>query len=98
MRETDERVLDLLLLKVNSFVDIFQKLSNIHVCIRPYWSVRWCHAAASLLCIQRFLVTLPCSVSSQWLKAPPRMKRSTTRFTSLNCFHIEVLSFEEQVT
>jgi hypothetical protein len=39
MREIAKRVLDLLLLKVNSFMDIFRKLSNIHVFVRPYWSV-----------------------------------------------------------
>jgi hypothetical protein len=32
------------------------------------------------------------------LKSPPRMKWLATRFISLNHFHIDVLSFEEQAT
>jgi hypothetical protein len=40
MHETVERVLDLSLSKVNSFVDIFQKLSSFHATIKPYWNVR----------------------------------------------------------
>ncbi len=90
MHETAKHALDLPLLKVDSFADIFRKLSNFHASIRPYWSVRWCHAAASLLCIQCFLATPSRSVSFQWLK------RSVARFSSLNRFHIDTLSFEEQ--
>jgi hypothetical protein len=37
------------------------------------------------------------SVSSQWLKSPPRMKWSAARFASFNHFHIDGLSFEEHV-
>jgi len=98
MRETVERVLDLPLLKVNSFIDIFRKLSSFHASINLYWSVRWCLVTAFFLCIQRFLASLPCSVSSQWLKSPPRMKWSTIIFASLNRFHIDALLFEEQAT
>jgi len=53
MRETADYAPDLLLSKVNSFADIFQKLSSNHASIKPYWSIRWCHAFASLLCICR---------------------------------------------
>jgi hypothetical protein len=97
IHKTAKHALDFPLLKVNSFVDIFRKLSSFHVSIRPYWSVRWCHATASLLCIQHFPATPPHSIYFQWLKSPPRMKWSTARFVSLNCFHINALSFEEQV-
>ncbi len=96
MHETAKHAPDLPLSKVNSFADIFRKLSSCHASIKPYWNVKWCHVAASFLCIRRFPVTLPRSVSSQWLKSPPRMKWSATRFASLNRFHIDVLSFEEQ--
>jgi hypothetical protein len=34
--------------KVNSFADIFRKLSSFHASIRLYWSVRRCHAVATL--------------------------------------------------
>ncbi len=98
MHETTKRTPDLPLSKVNSFADIFWKQSSFHATISPYWNVRWCHATTSLLCIWRFLATLPHSVSSQWLKSPPRMKWLATRFISLNHFHIDVLSFEEQAT
>jgi hypothetical protein len=64
MHEIAECALDLLLSKVNSFVDIFQKLSSYHASIKPYWNVRWCHAGASLLCIRHFPATPPRSVSS----------------------------------
>jgi hypothetical protein len=64
MRETAECALDLSLSKVNSFVDIFQKLSSYHVSIKSYWIIRWCHAAASLLCIRCFPSTPSRSVSS----------------------------------
>jgi hypothetical protein len=70
-------------------------LSSFHASIKPYWNVKWCHAAASLLCIQRFSATPPRTVSSQWLKLPPRMKWSIARFASLNRFHIVAFSFEE---
>ncbi len=96
MCETTEPASNLPLSKVNSFADIFRKLSSFHVSIRSYWSVRWCHAAAYLLCIRCFPATPPRSVSSQWLKSPPRMKWSTARFVSLNRFRIVALLFEEQ--
>ncbi len=97
MCETIECAPDLSLSKVNSFANIFQKLSSYHASIKPHWSVKWCHTIASFLCIQRFPATLLRSVSSQWLKSPPRMKWSAVRFASFNRFHIDVLSFEEQV-
>ncbi len=98
MCETAKLALDLPLSKVNSFTDIFRKLSSYHASIKPYWSVKWCHAVASLLCIWRFLATPPHSISFQWFKSPPRMKWLAIRFASLNYFHIDALSFEEQAT
>ncbi len=98
LREIAERMPDLPLSKVNSFMDIFQKLSSFHASISLYWSVRWCHATTSLLCNQRFLASLPRSIFSQWLKSPPRMKWLIVIFASLHRFHIDALLFEEQVT
>jgi hypothetical protein len=95
MRKVVECASDLPLLKVNSSADIFRKLSSCHASIKLYWSVGWCHAAASLLCIRHFLTTPLHSVFSQWLKSPPRMKWSITRFVSFYRFHIDALSFEQ---
>jgi hypothetical protein len=71
--ETAEVALYLPLSKVNSFLVSFLKLSRRQALDKPSLSVMWCHATDFLLNICLIPAVPLWSVTSRWLKSPPKM-------------------------
>jgi len=73
--------------KVNSFLDIFLKLSRVQASVSPYWRVSWCQAVDSLLCILLCLAVPLVPISLKWLKSPLIMVWSAVKLASLILLH-----------